>query len=328
MVIFLLSGCYLMPKEERILAPPLVEAPEIEYDTIEASKGSIVNSIRKTGSFVAVEQISVHYKNLSGRIASLNVKNGDLVKEGDILATLETDDLEYRIKKQELSLQKSELAYERIKSLHESEGNKEYELEIAKIDLEIAKIDLEKLKNDLEKTILYAPITGAIVYIYSNIGPGIYVSPYQNLMTIADLSILHLEYSGSNLSDFKTGMEVDVEYRSDNKTKTYKGEIVLTPVDIPLDSPDNQKNLLRVNVPELVGKVKRGESAKIILILQKAENVIVIPKQAVRNYMNRKYVQVLEAGIKKERDIEIGIETATQSEIVKGLEVGDLIIMR
>ena len=33
----LLSGCYLFPKEEEILAPPLIE-PEITYDVIEVKE--------------------------------------------------------------------------------------------------------------------------------------------------------------------------------------------------------------------------------------------------------------------------------------------------
>jgi multidrug efflux pump subunit AcrA (membrane-fusion protein) len=40
------------------------------------------------------------------------------------------------------------------------------------------------------------------------------------------------------------------------------------------------------------------------------------------------YVYVLEDGIRSERNIDIGIENATEVEITEGLEEGELIVLR
>lgn len=44
-VMMLNSGCNLFPKEEEVLAPPLMEPPEISYETKEVKKGTIEKSI-------------------------------------------------------------------------------------------------------------------------------------------------------------------------------------------------------------------------------------------------------------------------------------------
>ena len=44
--------------------------------------------------------------------------------------------------------------------------------------------------------------------------------------------------------------------------------------------------------------------------------------------MGRKYVNVLENGLNNERDVRIGVETATEVEILEGIEEGEEIILR
>ncbi|MBS1473775.1 MAG: efflux transporter periplasmic adaptor subunit, partial [Massilimaliae sp.] len=54
----------------------------------------------------------------------------------------------------------------------------------------------------------------------------------------------------------------------------------------------------------------------------------IVPKRAVIQYMGTFTARVLsEDNIRSERDIEVGIETATQYEVVSGLEEGDIVIL-
>jgi hypothetical protein len=119
-------------------------------------------------------------------------------------------------------------------------------------------------------------------------------------------------------------MEADVII---NK-KSYQGTVVMTPADMPHDTPEELRDVVHIDVPDLPEGVKMGDHAQISLILDRREDVIVLPRNLVRNYMGRRYVLVLEDGLKKERDVEIGLETPTETEIMKGLEEGELIIIK
>jgi len=314
-----LSGCYLFPKEEEVLAPPLVEPPEITYETQEVKKGVIEKKITASGTFVSIEQANMFFKHRGGRLKKIHVKVGDYVEKGQLIAELDSADLENQIKQQEIQLKKAKTRLQQVKA---HSGDK-YERSMAQYDVELAQLILDNLKRELNECKLTADISGNVVYIDHNVNVGDYVNAYQALIRIADPTQLQLQVT-SNTDDFKLGMEADVTVRKE----TYKGKVVMTPADVPLDVPENLRDIVRIEVEDLPEDVKLGENAQVSLILDRREDVIVVPRNLVRNYMGRKYVLVLEDGLKVERDVEVGLETATEAEIMKGLEEGELLIVK
>lgn len=315
-----LSGCYLFPKEEEVLAPPLVEPPEITYETQEVKSGVIEKKISASGTFVSIEQANMFFKHRGGRLKDIHVKVGDYVEKGQVIAELDSSDLENQIKQQEIQLKKAQTRLSQVKA---HSGDK-YEQRMAQYDVELAKLTLDNLKRQLNECKLTADISGNVVYVDLNVSIGDYVDAYQTLIRVADPNKLQLQVTGPDTSSFNLGMEADVTI----KKQTYSGKVVMTPADVPLDVPEEQRDIVRIEVDDLPEDVKLGESAQVSLILDKREDVIVIPRNLVRNYMGRKYVLVLEDGLKKERDVEVGLETATEAEIMKGLEEGELLIVR
>jgi hypothetical protein len=119
-------------------------------------------------------------------------------------------------------------------------------------------------------------------------------------------------------------MKVDVEI--DNKN--YAGKVVMTPADMPFDANEEIKKSVRIKIAYLPKEIEIGSSASITLVLEKAENVIVLPRNLINNYSGRKYVKVLKNGIPSESDTETGIMSDTEVEIVNGLKEGEKVIVR
>ena len=316
----LLAGCYLFPEEEPLLAPPLMKPVEVSYNVVSARRGDIVKRVTGMGTFVSVEQQYMFFKNRGGRLKDVYVNLGDTVEKGDLLAELYTDNLESQIEQQKLALRKAQLYYQQVKDA----GGTETQLELASIDVQLAQLWLDALDKELEQSRLYAEISGKVVYVDNRLGPGEPVGTYQYVCRIADPTRLQLQYSGINVSSFSVGNVVDVKI----KNVTYVGTVVLTPATVPPDADNSLRNVVRIEVENLPEDVELGDTADITLVTERSEDTIIIPKQAVRNYMGRKYVNVLEDGLNNERDVEIGIETATEVEIVKGIEEGEQIILR
>ena len=317
--IFLFTGCFLLPKEEELLAPPIMEAPEISYRTVAVKRGTVENSIRVTGYFVYAEQHSVSFKTMTGRLKAIRVDYGEVVEEGHILAELEAGNLENRIKQQELVVRKSELSRERLQIV----GADRFSLEIADIDLELARLSLAELILDKERSLLRSPMEGEVVYI-SNVYEGDFINSYKTLFQVADRSKLYLSYQGNNLQEFRLGMHVKVII---DKVE-HDGEVVMTPAQFPYDAPDSEKRQILFDMPVIPEEVEKGDSAVVYLILEKSDNTLIIPRSQVQHYMGRKYVYVLEEGVRAERNIETGIQNATQVEVVNGLAEGELVVLR
>jgi membrane fusion protein, macrolide-specific efflux system len=323
MISSVLSGCYFFPKEEEVLAPPLKVPDQVTYETIEVRKGTIENTIRCTGTFASVSQKDLFYKERGGRLEELYVHFGDKVKKGEVIAQLETDTILSDIKLQEIELKKARIAYDTAKTCLDIEGGSKTDLELADLNLQANQIKLDNLKTELDHTRLVSPIDGDVVYV-TDVMLGEYINAHQTVVRVADPTKLQVKYSDDKVSSFNLGTKVSIEIDS----KQYVGKVVMTPADLPLDANDEAKKSVMISVENLPSDLQIGNSAYISLTLEKQDNVIVLPKQVVNNFVGRQFVNVLKNNIREERDIELGIQNDTEVEVVKGLEVGELIIVR
>jgi hypothetical protein len=73
--------------------------------------------------------------------------------------------------------------------------------------------------------------------------------------------------------------------------------------------------------------VQIGHSAEMTIELQNRADVILLPRSAVRSYMGRSYVQIADGSQRREVDVEVGLTTATEAEIVSGLEEGQMVVV-
>lgn len=234
----------------------------------------------------------------------------DGISVQDILPGAEDQlqELEKQISRQEMNIQAEKEKYENSKALLE-------------LDIQTAELQLENIKSEIEKSKLIAPISGKIVWM-SSIKEGDYVYTQQEIIRIADLSRLKLRYSGEYNIEFKLGVKVDVEINGGK----YEGEVVMLPSMFPSDADESLKNSVLIEVKNLPKDVSLGDYARITYLIERKENVIVLPKHLVHGYMGQKTVYVLKDGIKEDRVVQIGIENPTKVEIVSGLEVGEEVI--
>lgn len=76
------------------------------------------------------------------------------------------------------------------------------------------------------------------------------------------------------------------------------------------------------------GEILLGMSANCEIILEKAENVIAVPKEAVQEERDKKYVTIKqEDGEAKQVEIETGIENDAFVEVTSGLEEGQIVLI-
>ena len=296
-----------------------MQPPEISYKTYELSRGTIENTVRGTGYFVYAEQSPASFKSLSGRLKSLPLKYGEIKTKGDIVAELETGDLDFRIAQQEIQVRKAEISLEKKRLV----GADKFEMEIANLDLRSIQLQLDQYLKQRESSRLRSPITGEVVYII-NLLEGDYVDTYRTITVIADRSKLLLSYNGSNMSEFKLGMDVNVEINKE----IFSGRVYMTPAEFPYDALESQKQQILITIDDLPEDVEKGDAGSIYLILERKEDVLIVPRSQVQHYMGRKFVYVLEDGVRVERNIDTGIQNATEVEITEGLNEADLLVLR
>ena len=314
-----LAGCFLLPQEEQVLAPPLLDTPEISYRVITAEPNVIEDKVTVGGVFIYPSQYSLKFRFRSGPLRGIYVGYGDDVTPGQLVADLDTDSLVLDLRRQEIRVRKAELAAEAAAA---NSANR-FTRENAALDIELQRLHLQQLQEELAKSRLLAPVAGEVVYI-APLGEGEPVEPFRTVIQIADPTEILLSYSGPKRSDFALGAEVKVDIRG----VIYPGEVVMTPLNVPRDAPDEMRELILIRVADLPDEVEKGDTATVVLVRARREDVIVLPRNLVQTYLGRRFVYVLKDGLREERNVEIGIQTPTQVEVAAGLQVGEEVVVR
>ena len=227
--------------------------------------------------------------------------------------------LRRQIEEQEIIVRKAEIAVERIE-----QSETPLAVELARLDLEAARIRLDRFREELEATRLYAPADGIVTWISLQAQEGEMIQAFQRIVRLADPQDLIFQYEGREAFEFDVGMECVIMVR-DNE---YPGTVVLTPRSVPFDRREEFENTVHIRPSVDIPEARIGGTATAHLVLAEREDVLVLPKRAVQRYATRRYVHVLVNGVRVERDIEIGLETATEVEVTRGLEEGEEVVLR
>ncbi|MBE5877381.1 MAG: HlyD family efflux transporter periplasmic adaptor subunit [Lachnospiraceae bacterium] len=93
------------------------------YEQVTAEKRDIVTYLEFAGNVEAVNSVNV-YSDASAKVLEVKVKEGDKVKKGDVIAVLDSSDIEYNIAKSEVALAQSQKNNDyNIKDSQNSLGN-------------------------------------------------------------------------------------------------------------------------------------------------------------------------------------------------------------
>ena len=313
------TGCGLLPDEEEILAPPLVEPQKIEYKTQAVTRGDLVEQLRMVGILVPGDTRTLSFENMSGRLKVIHVKLGQDVKAGDPIAELESGSVADQIAIQELEVEKIVLDLAHLRAT----GADSYAIRRTEIDLKQQKIRLAGLRAEKEATVIRAPIDGQVTYLIST-PRGEWIGSYQMVARVADVSSMLLVTTDNNASDLPIGGVVQLEY----KKTALAGEIVANPSTLYNDPDERLRTAAIIEVlAGLPMGAKLGESMRITYVQDKREDVLVLPRSLINLMSGRRYVNVLVDGVRVEKDVELGLTTETEAEVIKGLDEGDLVIV-
>lgn len=362
LIIVLTSSCsLLLPEEQEPLPPPLAEPPEPNYSFYTVKRDDMISQINEGGVFVPVSEIPLNFGNNSGRLAELNVKMGDRVTKGQVLAKLDVGDLEHSLEEKKINLKKQELNYDKImidynellasikeakdqlakakdqgskenteewsqqlESLEKQKEKQDIDIEIFKLGLSQQETDLERTKERLEKAQLISPIDG-IIGFEQGFSMGDWVDTHTTVYTVVDPSDLYLRLNSASVTGLHLGMKADVIVGD----QVYSGEVVMTPSSSNEETRDQRlRNAIILSVEGLPNTVMPGDRASIRVVLEERNNVVVLPRAGLRTYGSRNYVLVRDGDTNREIDIEIGMETPTYIEVISGIDEGDTIILR
>jgi len=311
------TGCSLLPEERVEELPTLIEPPPSRAVTYPVERATIVEEIRGLARVAPTLETNMYFKE-SGRLALLNVEPGQRVTEGEILAQLETGTLTHELEVAKVDQQMAEIRLASVRT-----GGTPVEVRLQELNVEKSRLEVEHFTQRLEDATIRAPHDGIVQSVRVQVGQ--LVPEYQTALVVADpeASELQVEMRRTDeVNKLARGQRALVEVRRDNWqpaelvqiTQRDERGVIVYVVHLELEDGLDGSGL------------RLGDLVSVRLLVQEKENALVIPRAALREFMGRRYVRVLDGDARREVDVEVGIVTPTEVEILRGISEGDLVI--
>ncbi|MGB3547828.1 MAG: efflux RND transporter periplasmic adaptor subunit [Saprospiraceae bacterium] len=302
-------------------------APNRSLVVTEAVKKSSFTNFVSLQATVAADEEAAASAETSGRILRLNVKEGDLVRRGQTIATIDVEGAETQLAELETQIGLARTVYERQKGLWDQNIGSEIQFLQAKNSLERLQEARKSIQVQLNKRTVTAPISGAVDRVVSRAGelamPG---APIVQILSTNDLKIV-ADVPDTYLSIVKKGDKVRVRIDALNEEFTAPVSLVGRTVD-----QANRTFKLEVDVPrDMVKRLKPNLLAEVEVKEFDRDSVIVIPQELVqREVSGRRFVFLAEEGAEglkaKKIFVTVSENYNNQALIAEGLSPGDRLI--
>ena len=259
-------------------------------------------------------KISHIHLRTKGWIEKLKVKSeGERVKKGDLLFEFYSPDL---VNAQEEYVQAINSANRRLIS---ASRERLLALDISKTQI----LSLAKSRRVSQYVQVYAPQDGIVAEL--KVREGMFVSPRQEIMSLADLSSVWLlaEVFESQAGWVKEDQPAEVRL-SYLPGKVWEGKVEYIYPSLDLKTR-TLKARLRFDNPD--EKLKPNMFANVVIYGGAKKEVLIIPSEAlIRTGSDTRVILSMGKGRYQPREVTIGIESADQIEIVAGLVEGDQVV--
>jgi HlyD family secretion protein len=193
-------------------------------------------------------------------------------------------------------------------------------------DIAAAQAQVDALQATIDTADLVAPISGEITDMIIKVGDQ--VSPGPTAIRIDDMGrmLVDVAVSEVDISRVKPGQDATITLDAVPGV-TYPGKVTdVAKVADVVQGVANFNVTTQLTQPDQ--NVLPGMTAAVNIIVDKLDNVLLVPNRAVRLENGKRVVYVLRNGKPEKVNLTIGVSSDTYSEIIdSGLKLGDLIIL-
>ena len=279
---------------------------------------------------VKTKQNVLVYPEMAGTLQRVYVKEGDRVRKGQLLATIDDGGMGSQLSQLKTRAELAKTTYERRKRLWDQKIGSEIEYLSAKTEYEAAQNAVKQSESQLGKSTIRAPFSGIIDDVIKDQGTVVSPGPGSEVFRIVNLSDMYIEVDvpETYLGNVAKGKEAVVYF-------PILGDSITTKVRETGNfiNPSNRSFSVEVPVPNKNGKIKPNLTAKVNLNDYTSDEAILIPSNIIsENSEGEQYVYQAEEpnadneATAKRTIITTGKTQGAQIEVLSGIENGDHVI--
>jgi RND family efflux transporter MFP subunit len=313
--------------------PGLDATSVIPVSVNEVSQQTIREPVTTTGTIEAIKTVTLRseiegdYQLAVNPQTARHYKMGDWITQNLDLVNLSNLQRENEIKfeARKLSLETWQREYEKQKVLYEKGGVTLSEFKNTEANLINARYDFETAQILLAKFKIRTPFDGYVVDLpyYT---PGTRIAANSTIAQIMDYRqlLLPVNLPDKELSRVNPGQTVIV-YSYSLPADTLSGVVT---EKAPVLDPATRTFKIMIVVQNKNNQFRPGMFVKVDIIIAARPRTIVIPKSIISTRRGNKTVFVVEKGAALERSIETGLQNRDEIEVLRGLKVGERLVVK
>ena len=276
--------------------------------------------INSSGTIASGNELKITFQG-SGYLEKLSIKNGQMVKKGQVIGQLANDQEEFALEKAKVNLDDAQVKYDDAALTY---GDDITDVQAKNLEirngLTSARINLREAEMNLKNTVVVSPISGIIAELEEKQGNS--VSAGSTLAAIYEPKNLTLSAKVLE-SDFK---HIKLGQRAEIYTLAFRDNIFEAYVsEINPKVDDNGMVELKLQIKETTGLLP-GMKANAVIRVPQSTNIIV-PHKALVIKSGKQVVFTFEDGMAKWKYVTVGLRNGVDIEILEGLNDGDQVIV-
>jgi membrane fusion protein (multidrug efflux system) len=297
------------------------ESPPMPVKTAPVTRETLNVEVTAIGTLRADETVVIRPE-IAGRIATIHFKEGQAVRQGEPLATLDQAEYQAQLASSAAQLALEESSFRRLQDLERKNLTSQQNLDEARAKLDAARAQQELNRVRLDKTVIRAPFDGTVGL--RQVSPGAYVKPGDDIANLESLGSMKLDFRvpETYLARLRAGQSLAVRVDA-YPDQLFDGAIYA--IEPGVDE-ETRTVLLRARLPNKGNKLRPGLFARVSLVLEQRENALVVPEQAIVPVGQKTFVYRVVDGKAAMTPVTLGLRRPGQVEIVEGVNAGDVVV--
>jgi membrane fusion protein (multidrug efflux system) len=308
------------------------EAPGTPVQTIHPKRGEIVRRITLPGNVMAYQEATLYAK-VAGYLKTISVDKGDKVKGGDLLAEIEAPEMLADLVKEKAEAEAAQLDYKRVTEAQKKASDlvMPQTVDAARAKSDVAIAGVQRIETLLSYAKITAPFSGVITKRW--VDPGALIPAPTSGAAAKNAAVV-------TLMDFST-VRIDVAIpdtevpfvTKDLPVKVTVNELpgrtfacAITRFAYALDE-STKTMTTEIDIPNPDLALRPGMWATIEIELQKKENALLLPAEALITEKNKNSVFVVRDNKAQKVPVATGFDDGIDVEILKGCAPGDSVII-
>ena len=334
-----LSGCE--QKTEKLTQLPAAESATkqeeaLSVEVVNVRRENVARNVLATGTTEPIRDANLSPQ-MTGRIASIHVKEGDKVKAGAVLANLDSVEAGLRVEATAANAASTTAQYELAKAEYErlaplaAKGTVtaqqlqrlEGQRNALKAAADAAKVSQADADRNVGNTSIRAPFAGVISKVMSEVGEIATSVPVTVIARLVDLSSVDVRVPvhERELAHIAIGDKVAARFPSMDQG----AEGAVTFISPEID-PKTRSAEVVTRIPNPTGAFRAGMYTEISIAPKGSHEALVVPKSAVGGAGENRYVFVVTGDSVEQRKVRVSPVDADTVEVLEGLKQDESIV--